>query len=92
MLKNRIFARISYEIFKIPQKQFKIFAENFRMFSIFGGLALPLPARQAWSEVARFNNKISEFSGVGVGVVTENFFGVGVGFRNKKIDSAGFYS
>ena len=41
------------------------------------------------SEVARFNNKISEFSGVGV--VTENFFGVGVGFRNKEIDSAGLY-
>ena len=46
MLKNQIFVRISYEIFKIPQKQFKIFEENFCMFSIFFGVAVP-PARQA---------------------------------------------
>ena len=44
MLKNRIFARISYEIFKISQKEFKIFA----YFQFLGARPPPPPARQAW--------------------------------------------
>ena len=54
MFKNRIFARISYEIFKISQKEFKIFAINFRIFSIFGGLA-PCSASLTMTQ-QRFNH------------------------------------
>ena len=54
MLKNWIFARISYEIFKISQKEFKIFAINFRIFSIFGGLA-PCSASLTMTQ-QRFNH------------------------------------
>ena len=53
-LKTGFSPEFSYEIFKISQKEFKIFAINFRIFSIFGVLA-PCSASLTMTQ-QRFNN------------------------------------